>query len=137
MLSDTLTYVAGADWNYDIAGSTLSTPNNGDVITRFTATREMTLPQNLSGSPLDVQSGPNGGTLVITIKKNGGSEGIFTWSDTSGSAISADMSAATTSISGNLSSGTVSFAVGDILEIELTTVSSADDISVTLKTVAS
>ncbi len=136
MLSDTLTFISGADWNYDIAGSTLSTPNDADVITRFTASRAFDLPQNLSGSPLDVQSGPNGGTLVITINKNGSSEGVFTWSDTTGSAISADMSAATTSITGNLSSGDVSFAVGVILEVELTTVSSSDDLRVTLKTKA-
>ena len=64
MLSDTLTFVTGADWNYDIAGSTLSTPSDTDVITRFTATRAMRLPQNLSGSPLDAQTGPNGGALV-------------------------------------------------------------------------
>lgn len=136
MLSDTLSFVTGADWNYDIAGSTLSSPSDADVIARFTASRAMRLPQNLSGSPLDVQTGPNGGTLVITIKKNGSSEGVFTWNDTTGSAISADMSAATGGVTGNLSSGNVAVAAGDIIEIELTTVNSADDLSVTLKTQA-
>lgn len=136
MLSDTLTFISGADWNYDIAGSTLSTPSDSDIITRFTASRAMVLPIQLAGSPLDVQTGPNGGTLVITILKNGASQGVFTWTDTTGSAISADMSAATTSITGTLNTTDVSYAIGDILEIELTTVSSADDISVTLKTEA-
>lgn len=133
MLFDTITFVSGSDWNYDIAGSTLSTPSAADVIMRHTATRAFDLPQNLVGSYMDAQTGPNGGNLVMTVSVNGVSQGVFTFNDSTGAAKSLQMSAAD-SITGNLSSGDVSVAVGDIVELTLTTVSSADDISVTFKT---
>ncbi len=124
MLSDTLTYIEGADWNYDIAGSTLSTPSDTDIITRFTVTRAMKLPAAFAGVQMDAGTPPT--TLAtLTVKKNGTglTNGTITYS--SGDVVTPNPSFAETS-----------FAPGDVIEIEVTTADSIDDIGITLKTVA-
>lgn len=134
MLFDTITYVSGADHNYDLAASTLSTPSDGDVIMRHTATRAFDLPQNLAGSYMDAQIGPSAGVLLMTLSVNGVSQGTFSFADAAGAAVSVLMSSAT--VGGNIASGDVAVAAGDIVELTLTTVSSSDKISVTFKTAA-
>jgi hypothetical protein len=143
MLFDTITYVTGADHNYDFSGSTLAAPSDGDTIMRMTAVRSFNLPQNLVGSQVDAQVGPTGAGspipgLVMDILVNGVSQGVFTFTGTTGSPIAAinDTMNNADIIAGNLTSGDVVVAAGDIIELTLTTVSSADDISVTFKTTA-
>jgi len=144
MLFDTITYITGADHNYDLAGSTLQTPTAGSTIMRITAIRAFLLPQNLVGSAIDAQTGPSSpagspiSNLAVDIRVNGISQGIFSFTGVVGSpipALSSLMSAAD-SITGTLASGDVSVAVGDIVEMVLNTVASADAISVTIKTLA-
>ena len=131
MLFDTITFVEGADWNYDVAGSTLSTPSDGDIIMRFKAVRAFRLPANVAGSQFEAETAPSGGTLTLTILKNAG-----TGSPGGGSAIGTVVFN-----NGNTSPNTITvsetdFAVGDRLEVEATITNSADDIYVTFKTQA-
>ncbi len=121
MLFDTITYVTGADHLYDIAGSTLSTPSDSDVITRFVATRAFDLPANLAGTKVSVGTNPSA-TATLTIKKNGVSAGAITIS--------------TGGVETLPTQAAVSFAVDDILTIEVTTANSIDDLGITLKTLA-
>ena len=126
MLFDTISYVAGADWNYDISGSTLSTPSDGSVITRFVATRAFTLPDNLEGTKVSVGINPSS-TATITVKKNG------TELDTSNGKITVNTSGVETlpTVSSDLD-----FAVDDVLTIEVTTASGIDELGITIKTLS-
>ena len=127
MLSDTLTYVAGADWNYDIAGSTLSTPSDGDIITRFTATRAMTVKAATANIQADANDLPDTLATFKVWKNSGGSYGgtpDFTFTVSSAGAIAVTQGA------------DVSLAAGDILEIEIDVFDNSDDWGVTLKTEA-
>ena len=140
MFMSTLTFLQDADWLYDVAGSTLSTPNDLDIITRHTVTRAFTLPQNLVGSQLDVADKTTTGDFELTFYKTVGvaapsAIGIFTFQDGVGAPISKAFDEAD-SITGLLSSGDVSFAVGDILTVETTLVNSGDDVSFALRTLA-
>lgn len=121
MLFDTITYVAGADHLYDIAGSTLSTPSDSDIITRFVATRAFSLPANLAGTKVYVGTNPSA-TATVTVQKNGASAGAITIS--------------TGGVETLPTQAAVSFAVDDILTIEVTTANSIDDLGITLKTLA-
>jgi len=121
MLFDTITYVAGADHLYDIAGSTLSTPSDSDIITRFVATRAFSLPANLAGTKVSVGTNPSA-TATVTVQKNGASAGAITIS--------------TGGVETLPTQAAVSFAVDDILTIEVTTANSIDDLGITLKTLA-
>ncbi len=123
MLFDTISYVSGADWNYDIAGSTLSTPADGDVITRFTATRAFTLPADMVGTESNQGVNPLS-SAVLTVAKNGVSAGTIT----------INSSGVPTMVT--TSNADVDFAVDDVLTITVTTTDSIDDLSVTLKTLA-
>ena len=106
---------------------------------RMTAVRAFTLPQNLAGSQVDAQIGPVTTALVMTISVNGVSEGVFSFNGGPGSPVTSisDLMSNADTITGNLASGDVSIVAGDIVELTLTTVSSADNISVTFKTAAS
>jgi hypothetical protein len=121
MLFDTITYVAGADHLYDIAGSTLSTPSDSDIITRFVATRAFSLPANLAGTKISVGTNPSS-SATLTIKKNG--SGVATITINSSGVETLPTQTA------------VSFAIDDILTIEVTTADSIDDLGITLKTLA-
>ena len=124
MLSDTLTFVAGADWNYDVAGSTLSTPSDTDIITRFTVVRAMKIPAVFAGT--EVSAGTNPTTLAtLTVKKNGTGLTNGTITINSGGTVTLNASFAETS-----------FAAGDVLEIEVTTADGVDDLGITIKTLA-
>jgi len=144
MLFDTITYITGADHNYDLSGSTLQTPSDGSTIMRMTAVRAFLLPQNLAGSAIDAQTGPSSAagsplsTLAVDLRVNGVSQGIFLFTGVVGSPIPAlsKLMSAADSITGNLASGDVSIAVGDIVELVLNTVASSDSISITVKTLA-
>lgn len=142
MLFDTITFVTGADHNYDLSGSTLDTPTDGSTIMRMSATRDFLLPQNLVGSVVDAQTGPSATTgsppsgLLVKVQVNGVSQGTFAFNGTgSPVAVSQDMSTADY-IRGNLASGNVSVSTGDIVELVLELTNSSDNISVTLKTLA-
>ena len=121
MLFDTITYVPGADWNYDISGSTLSTPSDGNIITRFVATRAFDLPANLAGTKVSVGTNPSS-AATLTVQKNGSSAGAI--------------SISTGGVETLPTQSAVSFAVDDILTIEVTTANSIDDIGITIKTLA-
>lgn len=121
MLFDTISYVSGADFLYDITGSTLSTPSDGTVITRFVATRAFDIPENMAGTVVSVGTNPSS-TATLTVKKNAGSAGAISI-NTSGVETLPTQSA-------------VSFAVDDVLTIEVTTANGIDDLGITLKTVA-
>lgn len=123
MLMDTISFVSGADWNYDIAGSTLSTPGDGDIITRFVATRAFKLPASMAGASFDVGVNPSS-AATLTLKKNGTGITNGTVSISTGGVATPGAMAET------------SFAIGDVLEIEVTTANALDDLSVTLKTLA-
>ncbi len=132
MLFDGIRYVEGSDWNYDVAGSTLSTPSAGDIIMRFKATRAFRLPQNLTGSQFHAEVAPGAGGLTLTIYKNAG-----VGSPGGGSALGTIVfnSGSNTPDSETFGSD-VDFAIGDRLEVEATVCDSADDIYVTFKTQA-
>ena len=121
MLMDTIQYVAGADWNYDIAGSTLSTPSDGDIITRFTANRAFDIPANMAGTVISLGTNPassatlkvfRGVTEVASITIN--SSGVETLP----------------------TQAAVSFAVDDVLTIEVDVADGIDDLGITIPTVA-
>jgi len=121
MLFDTITYVSGADFLYDVTGSTLSTPSDGTVITRFATPRAFDLPANLAGTVIKVGTNPSS-TATLTVKKNG--TGVAT------------ITINTSGVETLPTQAAVSFAVDDTLEIEVTTAASIDDVGITLKTVA-
>ena len=121
MLIDTPTYVAGSDWGYDITGSTLSAPSDGDIIMRFKATRAFKLPTNLSGSQMSADVAPSS-NATFTVQKNNASVGTFQI-DTNGTLVSPTFTEA-------------SFATGDTLEVEATTANAIDEVFITFKTVA-
>ena len=124
MLFDTITYVSGADYLYDITGSTLSTPSDGTVITRFVATRAFDIPANMAGTVVSVGTNPSS-TATVTVKKNG-------------SGISGDgaISINTSGVETLPTQAAESFAVDDVLTIEVTTASGIDDVGITIKTTA-
>lgn len=121
MLFDTITYVTGADWNYDIAGSTLSTPSDATTITRFTATRAFSIPANMAGTVVSVGTNPSS-AATLTVKKNGASAGAITVN--------------TSGVETLPTQGAVDFAVDDVLEIEVTTAAGIDNLGITIKTLA-
>ena len=121
MLFDTITFVTDADWNYDIAGSTLSTPADGDIITRFIATRAFTIPANMAGTKIKVGVNPTT-SATLTVKKNGTGVGTITINSSGVETLPTQAA--------------VSFAVDDTFEIEVTTADSIDDLGITIKTLA-
>ena len=123
MLFDTISYVAGADHLYDIAGSTLSTPSDSDVVVRFEAVRAFKIPANFAGTEVNLGTLP-ASNAVLTVKKNGTGLTNGTIQVASGGGVTLGSVAET------------SYAVGDLLEIEFTTVDSSDELAVTLKTLA-
>lgn len=126
MLFDTISYVAGADHLYDIAGSTLSAPSDADVIMRFEAPRNLTIPANFAGTVASVPSTvPSGGNAIFQLKVGG--------SNVSG----ATMTFAQTT--GTLTLGTFSaqsVTAGQLVELVVTTANSIDGVAWTIKTVA-
>ena len=123
MLFDTITHVSGADHLYDIAGSTLSTPEDGDIILRFTAVRPFKLPGSFAGTKVSVGTNPSS-TATLTVKKNG--------SGFTNSTITVNTSGVETL--GAISA--TSFAADDVFEVELTTANGIDDLGITFKTLA-
>lgn len=124
MLFDSISYVSGSDWNYDIAGSTLSTPSDDDVLVRFEAVRAFTLPANLAGLSAGAGTNPSS-NATFTIQKNGSDVTNATFEITTGGALS------------NTASNTAeSFVAGDVLTVTVTGTNSVDDVSLTIKTLA-
>lgn len=121
MLFDTIEFVAGADWNYDISGSTLSTPSDATVITRFTATRAFQIPANMAGTVISVGTNPSA-TAVLTVKKNGSGVGTININ--------------TSGVETLPTQAAESFAIDDVLEIEVTTANGIDGLGITIKTLA-
>jgi len=70
MLMDGITYLSGADLNYDIAGSTLTIPTDGAVIMRFSVNRAFTLPVSLVGSNAESVTAPTA-AASYSIQRNG------------------------------------------------------------------
>lgn len=120
MLIDGITIAAGADAAYDIAGYTLSTPANADVIMRFVAPRAFSIPANMAGTVFNVGVNPSS-AATLTFKKNGVSAGVVTIS-TGGVATLPTQAA-------------VSFVIGEVLTLEVTAANSIDNIAWTVKTV--
>ena len=129
MLFDTITYVEDSDWNYDLSGSTLSTPSDNDVIMRFKAVRDFKLPTNLAGSVAEAETAPSSATTftLYTIPAGSG-----TGSRTSIGTFQIDTGGEITGQS--LTETTVS--AGVMIELEVGTANSIDEVFVTLKTVA-
>lgn len=124
MLTDGLSFVSGSDWNYDIAGSTLSTPSDSDVIMRFEAARAFTLPASLAGLSAGAGTNPSS-NATFTVQKNGTDVTNATFEITTGGVLS------------NTASNTAeSFAVGDVLTVTVTATNSVDDVSLTIKTLS-
>jgi hypothetical protein len=121
MLMDSIRYISGADWNYDIAGSTLSPPSDGDVITRFTATRKFRLPANFAGVVFNLGTNPTS-TAQIAIKKNGTTIGAIAI-NTSGVETLPTVPA-------------TDFEIDDRLEIEVVTAAGMGQVGITIKTLA-
>ena len=122
MLMDTITFLDGSDWNYDVAGSTVSTPSDNDVILRFRAVRAFRLPTSLTGSSFYAETAPSG-AAVITLYKNDVSIGTVNFASGSNTA--------TITFSSD-----VEFAIGDRLEAVVTTANSIDEVYLTFKTLA-
>lgn len=123
MLSDTLTYVAGADWNYDLAGSTLSTPGDADVITRFTAVRDMNIPADFAGTEMTAGTAPGTiATLTVSVDDVDLTSGTITYDSSDVVTLG---SVAETAV-----------AAGSVIEITITTADGIDDVGITMKTTA-
>lgn len=103
---------------YDVAGFTTSAPANSDVLLRHVAARAFSLPANLAGTQIYVGTNPSS-TATLTLKKNGVSAGAITVS--SAGAVTLPTQAA------------VSFAAGDVLLFEATTVAAIDTLAFTFK----
>lgn len=131
MLMDSIRYLSGADHNYDIAGGTLQQPDDGSHVLRFKATRAFQLPQNMDGSLFCAEIGPNGANMVWDIQKNDVSIGTLTFNDNSG-----EFKSGYDNLTGALASAAVQFAISDRLEVVVTTVSSADEMYLSFKTLA-
>ena len=121
MLMDTIQHLAGADWAYDITGSTLSAPADDDIVLRHKAARAFKLPTDLSGTVVEAEVAPSA-TATFTVLKNDVSVGTFQV-NTSGALIAPTFTEA-------------SFAIGDRLELEMTTANSIDEVYFTFITVA-
>jgi len=126
MLFDTISYVTGADHLYDISGSTLSAPSDGDVLMRFASPRAFKIPANFAGSVASVPATvPSGGSAVFQLKvaDSNVSGATLTFAQTTGA----------------LTLGTFSeqsVAVGDLVELVCTTANSINGVGWTIKTVA-
>lgn len=70
MLMDTIQFIENADWNYDIAGSTLSKPTDGATLGRFRCARAMKIPTNANGSVMSSEVATTGITTYILKKNN-------------------------------------------------------------------
>lgn len=124
MLFDSISYVSGSDWNYDIAGSTLSTPSNDDVIVRFEAPRSFVLPASLAGLSAGSATNPSS-SATFKVQKNGSDITNATFSiNSSGTLVNSASNSADT------------FSVGDVLTVIVTAVDSGDDFSLSIKTLA-
>lgn len=121
MLMDTITFAAGADWNYDIAGSTLSTPSDGDIITRFVATRAFDIPANMADTKISVGTNPTTSATLLVFR---------------GVTQVASISINSSGVETLPTQAAVSFAVDDVLTIEVDTADGIDDLGITIKTVA-
>lgn len=124
MLFDTISYVSGADHLYDIAGSTLSAPSDSDTIMRFAAPRAFTIPANLAGTSVEVGTNPSGGAAVLQLKKNGSNITNATISISTGGGVTLGSNSAE------------SVAAGDLIELDVTTANSVDEVAWTIKTTA-
>jgi len=124
MLIDGISYVAGSDHNYDIAGSTINKPIDAAVLMRFIATRAFRLPTGLTGSQCESTVAPAAG-VAYSIKKNGSPAGTI---DFAISALTATFTFASD----------VDFAAGDVLTVEApaTADTTHDELAWTFKTAA-
>lgn len=125
MLMDGLTFIGGADNNYDIAGSTLSKPTDAAVLMRFSVNRPFRLPAGLTGSNAESTVAPTA-AKSYPIKKNGASIGSIDF------ALGAND--ATFTFAAN-----VDFVVDDYLTVEAPATADAthDGLAWTFKTVSS
>ena len=128
---DTIRFLPGADHNYDIAGGTLQQPEDGAHVLRFKATRAFQLPQNMTGSVFCAEIGPTGANMVWDIQRNDVSIGTLTFNNNSGA-----FKSGYDNLTGDLASSAITFAISDRLEVVVTTVSGADDMYLSFKTVA-
>lgn len=129
MLFDTITFVEDADWNYDLSASTLSTPSDNDVIMRFKAVRDFKFPTNLAGSVAEAETAPSS-TVTLTLYRIPAGSG--TGSRTSIGTFQIDTNGEIT----GQSLTEVTITAGQMLELEIGTANSIDEIFVTLKTLA-
>ena len=123
MLMDSITYVTGADHNYDVAGSTLSTPANDDVVMRFRAVRAFKIPASATGSTFFAEVTASGSAATFNNQKNDSAIGTLTFNTGSNTPVVSF-------------TNEVSFAVGDRLEVVCTAANSIDQVYFTFKTLA-
>lgn len=127
MLFDSISYVSGADHLYDIAGSTLSAPSDDDVLMRFEAPRDFTIPANFAGTVASVPTTvPSGSAAVFQLKVDG--------SNVSGATMTFAVSTGALTL-GTFSAESVS--AGDLVELVCTSANSIDGVAWTIKTTAS
>ena len=127
MLFDTISYVTGADFLYDITGSTLSTPSDGTEILRFVAPRDFTIPANLAGTVVETGTNP-GSTATLKVKRGvgGGAQNDI-----------ATITINTSGVETLPTQSAVTVAAGDVITVVVETASSLDNLGITIKTVAS
>ena len=121
MLMDTIQHLTGADWAYDITGSTLAAPSDDDIVLRHKAARAFRLPEDLAGTVAEAEVAPSS-NATFTVLKNDVSVGTFQI-NTSGDLVAPTFTSA-------------SFAIGDRLELQVTTANSIDEVYFTFQTVA-
>lgn len=124
MLMDTIQRLGGADFDYDISFSTLSTPTDGAVLGRFSVTRNFTIPAGLTNSIAESETATTGAASYL-LKKNGTQFGSF------------DFGAASNASTGVAATATT-FVSGDIITLEAPATADAthDLISFTVRTTA-
>jgi hypothetical protein len=106
---------------YDIALFLTGTPAISSLLWQFVAARAFTLADDFSGSRAYFNTAPSGGSVVLDVKRNGGSIGSITFGSGSNTA--------TFSTTG---SGVESFSAGDRLSVHSPSdMRSSSDLSVT------
>jgi len=134
MLMDSIQYLSGADFLYDISASVLSTPNDGDVVGRLAVTRNMTVKADTD-------------YLVVTAHVWPTTEATFkVWKNTNdfegaGSPVIAPEMVFTVDSGGTVTIATsppadISLAPGDFFELEIDVADGMDEFAVTFKAVA-
>ena len=122
IFTDLLAEIAATLVAYDICGFFPGRPMASEVVLKFVAVRNLTLPDDFAGSKLKALTGATGAS-VFTVKKNNVSVGTIT------------VAPAGTTGTFVTTAGTVALVAGDYLTVEGPAVTDAtlDDIAITFK----